>query len=128
VPEDAIHRRPDGFAHSLWDLLYHLWFTQRDILLFCRDPAYTEPEWPAAYWPTPETPGDWTGTLAAFADDLEAMIGLTTTGDLFAEFEHAPGYTLIREVLLVADHNAHHLGQVIGLRRALGCWPPPSLG
>ncbi|MEM1056389.1 MAG: DinB family protein [Bacteroidota bacterium] len=127
VPAETIHERPDGFPHSLWDLLYHLWFTQHDILVFSRDPTYTEPAWPAGYWPEVDTPVEWDATLEAFAEDLEALVGLTETGDLFAEFEHAPGYTLLREVLLVADHNAHHLGQVIDLRRALGLWPPPSM-
>ena len=127
VPAADIHRRPDGFEHSLWDLLYHLWFTQHDILVFCQDPDYSEPPWPAAYWPEREgTAEDWSETLAMFEADLDAMSDLARTGDLVAEFDHAPGYTLLREILLVADHNAHHLGQVIDVRRALGLWPPPD--
>lgn len=122
-----MNRTPDGFEHSLWDLLYHLWFAQRDILEFCRDRDYQPHEWPDAYWPDHEgTADDWGQTLTAFSLDLAVLVRFAEEGDLTAEFAHAPGYTLLREVLLAADHNAHHLGQVIDLRRALGLWPPPE--
>ena len=127
VPAGHINRQPSGFEHSLWALLYHLWFTQRDILVFCQNPDYSEPDWPAAYWPDREgTAEDWDRTLTEFEADLDAMEDLARTGDLIVVFEHAPGYTLLREILLVANHNAHHLGQVIDLRRALGIWPPSA--
>ena len=127
VPPEASGVRAPGFPHTLWELLYHLWFTQNDILAFCQRPDYEEPRWPEAYWPAvPPTADLWRLTLADFEADLDAMAELAATGDLTAEFDHAPGYTLLREVLLVADHNAHHAGQVIAVRRALGLWPPPE--
>lgn len=127
VPAEAINKRPPGFEHSLWDLMHHLRFAQRDILDFSRGPDYREATWPDDYWPDHEgTADDWRQSREAFEADLEALVGLAETGDLLAEFEHAPGYTLLREILLAADHNAHHLGQVIDLRRALGIWPPDS--
>ncbi|MEM6784615.1 MAG: hypothetical protein AAF624_12875 [Bacteroidota bacterium] len=108
---------------------------QEDILDFTRTrggPAYAERAWPADFWPNdPGTPASWRAALHAFLTDLDACVALAEepSVDLFASFEHAPGYTVLRELLLVADHNAHHLGQVITLRRHLGCWPPdPDLG
>ena len=125
LPPDAAGARAPGLPHTLWDLLYHLWFTQNDILRFCLHADYEEPEWPAAYWPAiPVTPDLWRLTLADFEADLGTLADLARTGDLTAEFGHAPGYTLLRELLLAADHNAHHAGQVIAVRRSLGLWPP----
>ena len=92
-------------------MLYHLWFAQRDILDFSTNPDYEPREWPGAYWPAaPGTAKAWTLTLDAFTDDLDALARLAEAGDLTAEFEHARGYTLLREILLAADHNAHHAG------------------
>ena len=126
IPPDRVNERPKGFAHSLWDLLAHLRIAQRDILDFVRDPGYEAPDWPEDYWP-PEReaePKRWVETLLAFLVDLDAVIALVEDeeADLFAELDHAPGYTLLREALLVADHNAYHLGQIVALRRALGLW------
>lgn len=128
VPPDRAAERPDGAPHTLGELLWHLWFTQRDILAFCLDettdgaPGYREAAWPDAYWPS--EPVDWDATRERFLADLDRLVGLAETADLAAELPHAPGYTVLRELLLAADHNAHHLGQVIALRRHLGLWPP----
>lgn len=122
VPPERVNDRVDGLPYSLWDLAWHLRFTQADILAFCR-PGYVEAEWPADYWPErPATAEDWAACLDAFFADLDALVGLAETGDLFAEFAWAPGYTLVREILLAADHTSHHLGQVVSLRRQLGLW------
>ena len=125
VPRDRVDERAGG-EHSLWDLVWHLRFTQADILEFCRSPAYRDKDWPADYWPGDPSGGAWDDVCQAFLADLDALVGLAETGDLTAEFDHAPGYTLLRELLLVADHNAYHLGQVVALRRRLGLWPPDS--
>ncbi|OZC03301.1 DinB family protein [Rubricoccus marinus] len=128
VPPEAINVRAPGLPNTLWDLLYHLWFSQNDILLFCQNPDYSTPEWPEAYWPSaPGTPDDWALALSDFESDLEALIDFSKTGDLTAEFSHARGYTLLREILLAADHNSYHAGQVTDVRRSLGLWPPPDL-
>ena len=129
VPESVVNERPDGFVHSLWDLLEHLRIAQADILAFTRGADYRELDWPADYWPdAPAAPGDWARALDAFGADLDALVALAgdESTDLLAELPHAPGYTPLRELLLAADHNAHHLGQVIDVRRALGCWPPEA--
>ena len=126
IPPERINERVDGLPYSLWELVYHLWFTQHDILVFCLNPDYEPHTWPDAYWPHAEgTPLAWADTTQAFLDDLDKLIRLveSTQTDPFTEFDHAPGYTLLREILLVADHNAHPLGQVIALRRQLGLWP-----
>ena len=126
VPPDRVNDRVPGWDHSLWDLVEHLRFTQADILEFIQD-DYAEKEWPADYWPDRDADAaDWRRSVAGFLGDLDALVALTQTADLAAELPHAPGYTVLREVLLAADHNGHHLGQVVALRRQLGLWPPPE--
>jgi DinB superfamily len=120
--------RPAGLPHSPWELLEHLRFTQRDILEFCRDPAYEEPTWPADYWPSsaaPPRPDDWDASIAAFRRDRDALRALAEDPavDLFAQIPHGSGQTYLRELLVVADHNAYHLGQFVLTRRLLGAWP-----
>ncbi|MDX1530815.1 MAG: DinB family protein [Rhodothermales bacterium] len=129
IPPERVNRHPDGLPYSLWQLVEHLRFTQRDILDFVRDPDYAAPEWPDAYWPGHEaTPEEWERSRAAFLTDLDDVVALVEGpgAAFFSEFDHAPGYTLFREVLLVADHNAHHLGEVVVLRRLLGIWEPQT--
>ena len=119
--------RVEGFPHSAWELVEHMRLTQRDILEFCRNPKYEEPTWPDDYWPkSPEPPSDhaWDDTIAAFREDraeLEAL-AMDESIDLFAKIPHGTGQTYIREILLVADHNAYHLGQLVAVRRQLGAW------
>lgn len=119
--------RADGFPHSPWELVEHLRITQRDILDFCRNPAYEEPTWPDDYWPaSPEPPSEqaWDDAIAAFREDRAALETLAADEsiDLFATIPHGHGQTYLREILLVADHNAYHLGQLIAVRRQLGAW------
>jgi uncharacterized damage-inducible protein DinB len=121
--------RPAGLPHSPWELLEHLRFTQHDILEFCRNPDYEEPSWPADYWPSSAAPPDenaWDASIAAFHRDRDALRALATDSavDLFARIPHGTGQTYLRELLLVADHNSYHLGQIVTARRLLGAWPP----
>jgi hypothetical protein len=121
--------RPAGLPHSPWELLEHLRFTQHDILEFCRNPDYEEPSWPADYWPASAAPPDenaWDASIAAFHRDCDALRALATDSavDLFARIPHGTGQTYLRELLLVADHNSYHLGQLVLTRRLLGAWPP----
>ena len=99
---------------------------QWDILEFSRNPAHVSPEWPAGYWPesAPPTPGAWERSIDAFLADRTAMIALVANpaADLYRPFPHGTGQTLLREALVVADHNAYHVGQIVLLRRLLGCW------
>jgi DinB superfamily len=119
--------RPPGYPHSAWELLEHARIVQWDILEFSRNPAHQSPEFPGGYWPAAEAPPDeraWKRSLAQVEHDLAAMAALVQdpASDLFRPFSHGDGQTLLREALLVADHNAYHAGQVVMLRRILGAW------
>jgi hypothetical protein len=116
-----------GLQHTAWQLLEHIRLAQWDILEFSRNPRHVSPDFPEGYWP--KTPGPandaaWAASLQAIADDLRAMIRLVDNprADLHAAFSWGDGQTLLREALLVADHNAYHLGQLVDLRRGLGIW------
>jgi hypothetical protein len=118
---------PDRLPYSLWQLLEHMRLTQRDILDFCLDPAYEAPKWPDDYWPKstiPPTPEAWQESVAAFRADREALERLIAdpTLDLHEKIPHGEGQTYLREVLLVADHNAYHVGELVAVRRLLGVW------
>lgn len=127
VPEPMRGARVTGVAHTLWQLLEHLRICQWDILEFSRDPNHVSPKFPDGLWPDEDAPpvsDAWERSMAAFRDDRQAMIDLVANPmtDLFAPILHGDGQTILREALLVADHNAYHLGQFILLRRCLGIW------
>ena len=118
-------KQVQSLPYTIWQLLEHLRITQYDILDFCRNPNYREPEWPDDYWPNEEAPADQKAldhTLQAINQDLDAMVQLVqdTEQDLFAPIPHGNGQTLLREAMLVAEHNAYHLGQIVVLRRLHG--------
>ena len=117
---------PKGLPHSPWQLLEHMRRTQRDILDFCLDPSYAEPL-PEDYWPpsaAPPTARAWPGSLTAFRRDRGRLQELAEDAsvDLFARIPHGTGQTYLRELLLVADHNAYHVGQLVAVRQCLGAW------
>ena len=124
IPIALRGKRPKGAAHSPWELLEHLRIAQSDILEFSRNPKHKSPDWPEGYWPTlpaPPTRSAWKESADAFRADLEAMIALVRNPktDLFAKLPHGTGQTLLREALLVADHNAYHLGQLATVKHQL---------
>ena len=126
APDKQGERAP-GLPHSPWELLEHLRIAQWDILEFSRDPKHESPEWPSAYWPetpAPPTAKAWDESVAQFRQDHQAFSQLIGDhkADLFAPIEGGDGQTLLREALLVADHNAYHIGQLILVRQALGAW------
>lgn len=128
MPVPLRNQRPEGVPHSMWELLEHLRLAQRDILEFCVDPAYKERRWPDDYWPKPEaraTTSQWNASIRAILADRKALVALASDEsiDLFAKIPHGSGQTYLRELLLVADHNAYHVGQLAIVRRALGAWP-----
>ena len=127
LPTDARGRRPEQLPYSPWELLEHIRIAQWDILDFCRNPEYEQPNWPEEYWPDrPEPPNEeaWTNSIAAYRRDLQGMKDLVRDPDLdlHAEIPHGDGQTYLREVLLVADHTSYHLGQLVTVRRQLGVW------
>lgn len=117
---------PEGLPYSLWQLVEHLRLTQRDILDFCRNPAYVEPS-AEDYWPAsavPPSEAAWKESIAGFCQDREALKELAADAavDLFERIPHGTGQTYLRELLLVADHNAYHVAQLVAVRRCLGIW------
>jgi hypothetical protein len=120
--------RPEGSPYSVWDLVDHMRIAQWDILEFSRDAKHVSPDWPSGYWPASgKTPSDreWKACLRKFDADAAAMQKLIANpkADLTAKIPHGTGQTILREALLLADHNAYHIGQVILVRRLLGNWP-----
>lgn len=124
-PRDLRGVRPDRSPHSAWELLEHLRIAQWDILEFSRDAKHVSPDFPYGYWPAGAAPPDdaaWDASVAAFRHDLHALAALARDAsvDLYAKIPHGDGQTILREILLAADHNAYHLGQFMIVRRALG--------
>jgi hypothetical protein len=116
--------RPQGAPHTAWQLLEHMRMAQQDILDFSRNPQYTEKKFPDDYWPSTEAPPSedaWTQSILQFQSDLQEMQDLIadTKHDLLVKLPHGTGQTLLREALVVADHNAYHLGQLVFLRKML---------
>ena len=126
-PAELRGKRPKGSPHSPWELLEHMRIAQWDILEFSRNPEHKSPNWPEGYWPESPEPSDpkaWDRTVNSCCQDMRAMCALVADekADLYARIPHGDGQTLLREALLVADHNAYHLGQLVLLRRMLGTW------
>jgi uncharacterized damage-inducible protein DinB len=120
-------KRVDGVPYSAWELLEHLRIAQHDILDFSRNPKYKEKKWPDEYWPgSPEPPDDkaWDRSVAAFRRDMRAFQKLAADPKLKLEkkIPHGEGQTYLREILLVIDHNAYHVAEIVMLRRLLGAW------
>ena len=127
IPPRMRGQLPEGAEHSLWQLVEHLRIAQADILEFCVNRKYKEKKWPDDYWPHNLGPRDaaaWTKAIALYRTDRKALQRLTANPhiDLLATIPHGTGQTYLREILLVADHNAYHIGQIVALRRRLGIW------
>jgi len=120
-------KKPKGAEHSPWEILEHLRLAQWDILEFSRDPNHKSPTWPDGYWPATQEPPNaraWTKSVLAFQADREAMCELVAdeSKDVVAQIPWGSGQTILREALLVADHNAYHLGELVVVRRLMGAW------
>ena len=131
-PADLRGKKHQELPHTAWQLLEHLRITQWDILDFSRNPDYAHIKWPDNYWPETAAPPDgaaWDRSVEQFRQDLEAMQDLVADPktDLYAKIPWGDGQTILREAMLVADHNAYHIGQIVSLRQALGAWQPPAL-
>jgi hypothetical protein len=123
-PDKLRGTKPDGSPHTPWQLLEHIRIAQWDILEFSKGEKHKSPKWPDEYWPKTAAPPDdqaWDKSVKQIRADLKAMSDLVSDPeqDLFAGIPHGDGQTLLREALLVADHNAYHLGQLVLLRRIL---------
>ena len=120
-------QRVANLPHTAWMMLEHMRLAQWDILEFSRNGKHVSPKWPEGYWPKTEAPPSaaaWTKSVAGFRRDLKAMEALISNPktDLYQPLPWGDGQTVLREALLVADHNAYHIGQMVALRRLLGAW------
>jgi hypothetical protein len=127
LPARLRGRRVKGLPHSPWEILEHLRIAQHDILDFCRNARYVELKWPDDYWPpapAPPTGKAWDHSIAAFRRDRNALKTLATNPKirLTKRIPHGSGQTYLREVLLILDHNAYHVAELVVLRRLLGAW------
>jgi hypothetical protein len=115
----------DGLPYSAWQLLDHMRIAQHDILKFSTDAKYKSPKWPDGYWakkPAPPNGTAWTAAIKQIAADRRAFVKLVQTKDLLTPFPWGDGQNLLREALLIADHNAYHVGELLVARRLLGAW------
>ena len=127
VPAKLRGTKPAGLPHSPWMLLEHMRIAQWDILEFSRNAKHVSPNWPEDYWPAKEAPPNtaaWGRSVKSFGKDLKAMEALVTAPktDLFSKIPWGNGQTVLREALVVADHNAYHLAQLVDVLRLLGVW------
>lgn len=128
-PESLINTRPPNVSYTFWHLLEHIRIAQADILDFILNPDYQSPSWPADYWPPVEATTDaagWQRSLDQFQGDAARLAALVQDEnvDLYEDLPHAPGYSILREILVVTDHNAYHIGELAILRQVLDTWPP----
>jgi len=128
LPEKVRGLKPAGLPHSAWMLLEHMRLAQWDILEFSRNAKHVSSPWPEGYWPkseAPPSPGAWDKSVRQFRKDSKTMQELVANPrtELYARIPWSDGQTILREALLVADHNAYHLGQLVDLRRILSSWP-----
>jgi uncharacterized damage-inducible protein DinB len=127
IPPKDRGRQPTGVPYSAWQILEHLRRTQHDILDFCVNPEYEELKWPEDYWPEATTPASakaWDQSISQFKKDRKALQKLAVGPkiDPFARIPHGSGQTYLRELLLVADHTAYHVGELVVVRRLLDIW------
>lgn len=121
-PPDLCNRQIEGLPYTPWQVLEHMRVAQWDIFEFSRDANHVSPEFPKGYWPRPDelgTPALWQQTIEAFREDLRQMEALVEdpSTDLYAKIPHGDGQTILREALLIADHNAYHLGVLAVMAR-----------
>jgi hypothetical protein len=128
-PENKINHRPEHVDYSFWHLVEHLRITQQDILDYLNDANYEEMEWPKDYWPAPDATTDragWDASIADFLEDRGKLIAIVENPDtdLTAPVPSSADHTILREILIVADHNAYHIGELGILRQVDNAWGP----
>ena len=126
-PSAHFNTRPPNITYTPWHILEHLRIAQWDILDFIRNPGYVTPEWPKDYWPDPSAAADqelWDQTISSFLSDAQSLRDIVSDPgtDLYSPIPHAPDYTIFREILVVSDHNAYHIGEFAILRQVMGTW------
>jgi uncharacterized damage-inducible protein DinB len=133
MPVARVGEQPEEMPYSVWELMEHIRFAQRDILDYCRDPDYEAPDWPDGYWPdsaAPPSEDAWAEAVEGVKTDRDSLVDLVQDEslDLYDTVPASDEHTYLREMLLVADHNAYHIGQIVTVRRQLGLWPASGEG
>lgn len=128
LPADLRGIKPEHLPYSIWQLVDHIRIAQWDILEFSRNPNHHSPPWPSGYWSreiAPINDQDWQQAVDQIRQNRDAFIELINDPDrdLYEPFPHGDGQNLLREALLIADHTAYHVGEIIMLRRLLNAWP-----
>ena len=129
LPLGYINEKPPNTPYSFWHFVEHMRIAQWDVLEFIRNPAHVSPEYPSGYRPAPEEKTDvagWQESCDRFVSDLQTLkeMVLDESADLLAPIAHATDYNIFREILLVADHNAYHIGELAIMRQVMDLWPP----
>lgn len=127
IPFELLHKTPENLPYNLWQMAQHILISQKDILDFSSDPNYKSPQWPEGYWPSnsqPSSKEEWESCLIQIKKDRESFIELLKekAENLYKPFDYGDGQSLLREALVLADHNAYHTAEIIVLRRLLGNW------
>jgi uncharacterized damage-inducible protein DinB len=127
LPAELRGQRPQGFPHSVWELLEHVRRTQHDLLSFMTNDAYEEPKWPDDYWPSSAAPKNdeaWRGAIDDTHRESKAMADFVVNDsrDLTQPIPHGSGQTYLRTILVAVDHMSYHVGQIVAVRRLLGAW------
>jgi hypothetical protein len=126
-PTEHFNTKPINVTYTPWHILEHLRIAQWDILEFIRNPDHVSPQWPVGYWPHPDESTDqegWDKTISSFLSNLGSLRNIIKDPDidLYAPIPHAADYTIFREILVVSDHNAYHIGEFAILRQVMGTW------
>jgi hypothetical protein len=125
LPANQRGEVPGGLPYSIWQLVEHIRIAQWDMLEFSKDGSHQSPPWPEGYWPKETAPASeeaWVQSIQQIKQDLNELIELVKTGNLYEPIPHGTGQTLLREALQAADHAAYHVAEIIILRRLLGSW------
>ncbi len=127
IPFQLLGKRPKGLPYSLWQVAEHIRIAQWDILEFSRNAKHVSPKWPEGYWvkeTAPSSPGEWEKCLKQIKNDRKSFINLIkNAGDTLSHpFKYGNGQSLLKEALVLADHNSYHTGEIIIIRRLLGAW------
>jgi len=124
---ELLDKRPGGLPYSIWQLAWHIRAAQQDILEFSRNPKHISPKWPEGYWPSelkPNSEKEWKSCIQQIKSDRKEFVGLLkhAGNEIYKPFEHGSGQSLLKEALVLADHNAYHTGEIIIIRRLLNDW------
>lgn len=125
IPYDSLGERPGNLPYSFYEMFYHVWYAQRDILDYCKAEDYKASQWPGDYWPAnskPDTEAEWKELQETFFQDRKELVSHLESSELLQPVRPGTEHSLLREILLVVEHNAYHTGQMMIILRELGLY------